>query len=401
MGDDSRRRRVGSVRELPNGRWLARITCGVRADGSPRTLTKTHDTERQANAWLLARSVELSSRPDLVAGITLRKLWEAYKADREDVLANKTMSLYRWYMEGGSRHDARESRHVTWLDVMGDVDVSEITPAMVQRHVSTMPREKGKHAKTVMSAVISWAVRAGMLKSNPLVGHRFEYAAKVERDDFDVDPFAAIEGVRDVWGPTECLECFERIRGLPLEPAWLACVGAGLRVEESLALRGMDVRRAEVGGRMLTQLAVHAARTDMDERKSTKTRQSVRVVSMMEPFGVRYWDLAQNVARDKLVCAVSASNQNKRWRGYFAEPSTSKHAPKKEGCNNLGRLHGLRYIPLSKMRNTHVTLLQMAGVPDSLNALVHGHTEQVERRHYMRPDTSAVTSGERFLRLAM
>ena len=401
MSNGSRKRRVGSVRRLSNGRWYARITCGVRADGRPRTLMKTHDTEAEAEAWIVAKSVELSTCPDLGAGITLRAVWEAFRLDREGVLANKTMAFYAWYMDGGKRRGKVASNHVTWLDVLGDADVSTITPAMVQRHISTMSHAKAQHAKASISSVLSWAVRAGMLRSNPLVGHRFEYAAKVERDDFDVDPFAAIEGVRDVWEPRECLECFELIRGLPLEPAWLACVGAGLRVEEALALRGMDVRRAEAGTRVLTQLAVHAARTDMDERKATKTRQSVRVVSMMEPFGERYWDLAQNVGRDELVCAVSASNQNKRWRGYFAEPSTSKHAPRKEGCNNLGKLHGLRYIPLSKMRNTHVTLLQMAGVPDSLNALVHGHSEQVERRHYMRPDTAAVTSGEEYLRLVV
>ena len=397
---NSTKRRSGSIRKQPNGRYLARIQRGVKADGKPRVVTKTFDTESEADAWLVAQSVELECRPDLGAGITLRAVWAAYKSDREGKLANKTMAVYRWYMEGGTKRGERKSAHVTWLDVLGDADVSAISPQKVQRHLSTMPRQKAKHAKTTLSSVLSWASKRGMLASNPLVGHRFEYTAE-KHATFDDDPFAAIEGARDVWGAEECLKCFGLIRGLPLEPAWLACVGAGLRVEEALALRGMDVRRVQVGDRTLTQLAIHAARTDMDERKATKTPRSVRIVSMMEPFGGRYWELASAVPRDELVCPVSAAKQNRRWRGYFAEPSTSKHVPKKEGWNYVGRLHDLRYIPLSKMRNTHVTLMQMAGVPDSLNALVHGHTEQVERRHYMRPDTSAVTMGEEYLKLVI
>lgn len=395
------RKRVGSVRRQPNGRYLARIQSGCKADGRPRVVSKTFDTEHEADAWLVAKSVELSERPDLSAGITLRALWEAYVADREGRLANKTMAFYRWYMDGGPKRGERESDHVTWLDVLGGTDISEITPQMVQRHISTMASAKGRHAKATISAVLTWAAREGMLGSNPLRGHKFEYARKRRETSFDTDPFAAIEQTRDVWGIKEVLKCFKMIRGLPLEPAWLACVGAGLRVEEALALRGMDVRRVKVGGRKVTQLAIHAARTDMDERKATKTTQSVRIVGMLEPMGKRYWEIAKSVPRTELVCPVSAQNQNKRWRRYFDEPSTSKNAPKKEGCNNRGRLHKLTYLPLSKMRNTHVTLMQMAGVPDSLNALVHGHTEMVERRHYMSPDTAAVTSGEGYLRLVM
>ena len=94
------------------------------------------------------------------------------------------------------------------------------------------------------------------------------------------------------------------------------------------------------------------------------------------------------------MCSVSAQNQNKRWRGYFEKPSESKHVPKKDGWNYRGTLHGLPYLPLSKMRNTHVTIMAEAGVSDSINALIHGHTEMVERRHYLSPDATRATLGE-------
>ena len=382
MTDHTTRRRLGHVEQTPNGRWLARISCGINVDGSTRRASRTFDRKSDADAWIVAKAVEMKNEPMLGAGVTLSRLWDVYKQARLESLARKTAAGYKWHMEGKDG----------WIQLMGDVDASAITCAEVQRHIDSMPREKARHAKLVLSAVLSWGVAHDLLKSNPILGHRFSYPPR-KIADFDDDPFAAIEGERNVWGVDDVLRCMDLIRGLPLEPCWLACAGAGLRVEEALALRKMDVRRIEVGGLMVTQLAVHAARTDMDERKETKTAHSVRVVAMMEPLGKRYWELVSAVSkRTDLVCPVSAANQNKRWRNYFAEPPTSKHAPKKRDYRHRGTLSELPYVPLSKMRNTHVTLMQMAGVSDSLNALMHGHSEQVEKRHYMKPDHVAVAT---------
>lgn len=383
--DTTGRRRTGSVRRQHNGRWWARITVGYKADGRPRTVSKTFDTEQQAEAWLMAKSVELGGDTITDAGITLSMLWRVYRNGK--ALTNKSWQTYEWYAKR------------VWLAELGDVDVSRIDPPMVQGVIDHLSHGNAHHAKTVLSSMLTYGVRIGAIASNPIHGHKFDYPSPpVDVDPFDDDPFAAIERTRDVWGIDTVLACFERIRELPLEPVWLACVGAGLRVEESLALRGMDVRRLSVGGHDVTQLAVHAARTSIDERKETKTAQSVRVVAMLEPFGERYWEIARTVARTELVCPVSASNQNKRWRGYFEPPKASKHLPKKEGFVHRGKLADLPYLPLSKMRNTHVTIMAEAGVSDSINALIHGHTEMVERRHYLSPDATMATisASERF-----
>jgi len=388
------RRKLGSVRQEPNGRWWARITCGYKANGRPRMTTKTFDTEQQAEAWLIAKSVELTGRADLDAGITLTQVWEAWKRDRKGKVANKTYATYSWHMEG-----AENGKVSSWIDVMGDVDVTRITPQAVQQRLFEMPQQKARHAKTALSAVLTWAVHAGIIATNPLIGHRFEYPRNNHAIDLDDDPFAVIEQTRDVWGVSDVLKCFKLIRGLPLEPAWLVCVGAGLRVEEALALRKMDVRRVNVQGRMVTQVAVHAARTDMDERKATKTRQSMRIVAVIEPMGERFYQIAQSVSEpDELICKVSASNQNKRWRSYFDEPPKEYHKRMAESRKVCGKLHDLRYIPLSKMRNTHVTIMAESGVSDSINALMHGHTQMVERRHYLSPDMTdaTVAASERF-----
>lgn len=372
-----RRRGTGTVREMPNGRFRARITCGHKVDGTRRTATKVLDTREAAEAWLARKAAEMGSRADVDAGLTLSALWELYVRERGERLARKTMSAYRSQMR-------------VWLAALGGRDVSRIECADVQRELDRMTHENALHAKRVLSSVLTYAVGAGLLRENPLLGHRFEIPeAQRQSIDYDLDPFAAIEGERTVWDVRQVVRCFELIRGLPLEVAWLACVGAGLRVEEALALRGRDVRRSVVAGVEVTQLAVHHATTALERRKATKTARSVRVASMLEPFGSRFWELARDVAPDAEVCGVSASGQNRAWRSYFAEPPTSKHA-RKSGTWR-GRLRELPYLPLARMRNTHATLIQQAGVLDSINAAMHGHSERVSQRHYLRPDTAEAT----------
>lgn len=381
MPNDTRRRRIGSVRQLPNGRYLARITCGRKADGKPRTVTKTHDTERDADAWLMAKSVELSARPDVGAGVTLKKLWDAFKTNREGKLANSTLTRYTGCFE----------RH--WLPAIGGMDVSAIDVATAQRVIDTVRgRRDAMQCKAALSSVFTWAVRLGIMTENPIRTASLTYpgdtiSAWEDESVWDDDPFGAIERTRNTWGAATVMDALPLMEGLPLEPVWLAMVGSGARLEEAFAIRRMDIRRANVDGIEVTQLALHHALNASDGRHRTKNRKSARIVTMMEPFGERYWQLACEVTeRDGLVCVASPHNYGTRWRGYFAEPSTSKHT-RADGVYK-GRLHGLPYIPLSRMRATHETMMQEAGVLDSLNAALHGHSERISYRHYQQADTA-------------
>jgi hypothetical protein len=285
---------------------------------------------------------------------------------------------------------------------MGGTDISSITCAQIQYRLDGMTHDNALHAKRCLSSVLTYAVGRGLLAENPMHGHKFDVPEKeVSQSDFEDDPFAAIEESADVWELSTVLDCYERIRGLPLEPAWLACVGAGLRVEEAMALRKVDVRRVEVEGVEVTQLAVHAASTPVERGKATKTRQSVRIVTMLEPFGSRYWELREMVGEPKgLVCTASPGNQNRAWHNYFNPPKLHKRMSMERVTR--GRLEGLPYVPLARMRNTHATLMQQAGVMDSINAAMHGHTERVSYEHYMRPDTSSATvAASRHLQLVV
>ena len=374
---NNNRKKFGSIRKRGSA-WQARITIGVKADGTRRDVTQSFATKGEAEQWILEKSVEMGKRPDLSAGVTLNAVWKLYQEHESERLAKKTMSVYKSQMR-------------TWLAPIGDMDVSLIRPSHVQRVLDTLTHENALHAKRVLSAVLSFAVRVELLAVNPLHGQKFSIPEnEVDEQDYDDDPFAAIEDKRIVWDMNTVLKCYDLIRGLPLEPAWLACVGAGLRVEEAMALRPVDVRRTTMAGVEVTQLAVHHASTAVEKRKTTKTKGSVRIVTMLEPFGTRYWELVCAVDDRKTpVCGISASRQNKAWRSYFLPRSIAKHAPK--ATQYRGTLEELPYVPLSKMRNTHATLMAEAGVLDSINAAMHGHSERIASKHYIKPDTTSAT----------
>lgn len=393
MSNHNRKRRIGSIRQLPNGRWLARITRGRKADGERRNPSKTFDTKQEAETWLQSMAVQLDERPDLGAGITLRQLWGLYKTDRKGKLANSTLTRYEGCFE----------RH--WLPEVGDMDVSAIDVRTAQRVIDTVTgRRDAMQCKAALSSTFTWAVRHGIMTANPIRTASLTYpgdtiSAWEDESVWDDDPFGAIERTRNTWGAATVTEAMPLMRGLPLEPVWLAMIGAGARLEEAFAVRRMDVRRVEIDGTQVTQLALHHALNAADGRHRTKNRKSARIVAMMEPFGARYWELAQEVAeRDGLVCTASPHNYGTRWRGYFAKPPTSKHT-RAEGVYK-GRLHGLPYIPLSRMRATHETLMQEAGVLDSVNAAMHGHSERVSYRYYQQGDAvSAAKQASSYLSL--
>jgi hypothetical protein len=52
------------------------------------------------------------------------------------------------------------------------------------------------------------------------------------------------------------------------------------------------------------------------------------------------------------------------------------------------------------MRATHETLMQEAGVLDSINAAMHGHSERVSYLHYQQADSAkASKKASEYLRL--
>lgn len=384
LSHNKARSKLGSYKQLKDGRIRVTVAHGYDLNGNPRRIVGYAESMEDAERVALELSAQLGKRPDLGRGLTLARWWQAYGAGKGARLARSTYQRY-----------AGDMRR-TWLPALGKRDISRISRQDVQAILTSLStRSHAQHALRTLSAVLTQAVRDGYLSDNPIRSGGFELPGDVGAQDpdgfdpFGDDPFGAIEGSQDVWSAQTVLKAMPLMRGVPLETCWLAMVGAGLRREEALALTWRDVRRVEIDGTPVTQIAVYKALTAQDGLKRTKTRKSVRIVAVVEPFGERLWDLRDDTLENAVV-KVSVNNIQHRWKAMF-EPVTSKHAKTKGRWK--GRLVGLPYVPLNRMRATHETYMQQAGVLDSVNAAAHGHSQRVSYSHYQR--ASSVDAAQR------
>ena len=305
--------------------------------------------------------------------MTLDGWWREYCDSKGRRLAKATLSRYE--------HSMR--KHV--LPLLASTPIDELRHIDVQRMLLECPtRGTALQAKRALSAVLGQAVAEGIIERNPVEG-RLEYPdgtrALVIAED--VDPFAVLSDSATVWDARTVMRAMPRLRGLPLEPCWLCMVGAGLRREEALALRWRDVRRRDG----VVELAVWRARTERDGIKATKTARSIRVAQVAEPFGSRLMELEG--APDALVCDASVQNVSKRWANLWKP--RGKNCPKTAAKGTMLVEPAVPYVPLSRMRATHESLMQQAGVLDSVNAAAHGHSREIAYRHYLAGDIRSAT----------
>lgn len=392
----STRRKLGTRKVMADGTIRVTVSHGYRDDGRQRRLSAFAKDDDEADRLALELAARLGRNPELGKGLTLERWWQAYRATRGQRIAKVTLERYATEMRG------------TWLPELGHKDITLITHADIQAVILKARTRSMAHERVkALSAVLTHAVQEGKLSANPCRKAPFELPGDVGKADlsgidYDDDPFAAIEGVKDIWDVETVLQAMKRLRCLPIETCWLCMVGAGLRREEALALRWKDVRRVDIAGRKVTQLAVHGANTARDGMGTTKTRKSVRIVAMVEPFGERLWELAGD--REALVCNVSPKNASRRWANMWKPVNLqSKHMPR-DPATHVSRgvmleEPAIPFIHLKQMRATHATMMQAAGVSDSLNAAMHGHSQRVAYTNYLMPDTveAAERMGELFV----
>lgn len=359
------------VREVSPGVWEVSASRGYRPDGSQRRVRRrvrgTLADAREERRRLLA---ELGASPCAGRTELVRDFWPQFEARcAAKGLTRATMVDYekQWRLRiepefGGLR----------W---------AEVTFPRVQAWIYTLSPGTSRHAVRCLKRMLNCAVDAELVDRNVLDHRRLDYP--VARP---ADPFAP---VASIWGAHEVSEAARRLRGDRIEALYLATVGAGLRVEEGLALMWERMRPESLsyiggGDGWMLHCAVTVVWTEQDGYKAPKNRFSARVAPIAEPFASRLLELQEQGPRC-FVWPLYPGAARKHWKALFSPG---------------GALAGMPPCNLKDLRGVHETIMQGAGVLDTVNARLHGRTNvQTGYSHYLKPDAALDDAAKAFGRM--
>ena len=140
------RSRVGSKRQLPNGRWCVTVSHGYRSDGSRRTLSRVVDTEDEADAAIVALRTELGSSP--AAGERM------------------TLDAYFWGVFVPRKEASRTKATVDY----GGMQVNSIPRSAIRTWASTLPAQSAPSYVRALRAVLRSAWEDGLIAQEPMRG---------------------------------------------------------------------------------------------------------------------------------------------------------------------------------------------------------------------------------------
>ena len=193
-----------------------------------------------------------------------------------------------------------------------------------------------------------------------------------------------------VVGAEQVAKRIYRLHGDKIEPLWLVLVGGGLRVKEVLVLWWDDIKFSpitHIDGTedLIAHASITKAWTEKDGLKATMNAFSTRIVPIPDPFASKLYEQAVIGPRTP-VWPIYPGRSRKWWRNLF-----EKDKP----------LYGMPYTRMKDMRSVHETMLQDAGVLDTLNARIHGRTNvQTGYTHYLKP-SAAMDNSVDALRIKM
>lgn len=243
--------------------------------------------------------------------------------------------------------------------------ISAVNPMQVQDWLMALSKSNAKVAMVILAKIGDFAVKYEVIAANKF---RLRYEM----------PVAAGPGKRkDTYSLAEADELFTALRDTLVETAYiLACFGSA-RTGEALGVRPHEVELHEVYG---IQLAVAPIARRMDESGDLplpdgdlKTPQSYRVAVIPEPYGIRYYEIAQQRIADGVEWMADRGDGlplNKSALGYLWKMEVGSDA-----------------VPFANLRNSWRTIAQYDwGInSDTLEILMGHKLPGVTGEHYLKP----------------
>lgn len=333
---------AGSIQEIEKGKYYrCRVSVGYDPrTGKRREVSRYVRGSRRTAEKELARLLVQYSKGKAPQQITLSEFWNSYyMPDCKSRLRPNTVDSYaadfRVLLEPG----------------LGSVELAKLTPAMIDRHLSSMPESRRRKAYPILRQALNKAVRWDMLESSPL--------SKVEPPKpSDYEP--------EVLSAEEARAYIKAAEGSPIESAILIAIGAGLRRSEIVALDWSDIQDRRISvtkGITSTSEGLHL--------DAPKSRFGIRAVYLPASIGERLEQL-----RSEGPVLIGAG-------GDRMTPDALSH--RYEGFLNL-LPDGVKRVSLKNLRHTSLTLAHEGGADILTVSRRGGHSNtSITSRYYLRP----------------
>lgn len=361
-------RPVGHVEPVGEGRWRVEVERGFRTDGSRRREYRTV-TGTQAEAQIVAASLAASMGRSEAYGdsVTLDQWYRVFRdrpTNRGTPKAANTLDYY----------DREMARNIS--PALGSVPLSRITHEMLVACVRSSPSPNG--TKLTLRAVLRAAYDDGLLPERPMD----------RRIPVHVEPRPR----HDPWSRFEAMEALAAPWEDPRLAAYLVLGLSGLRKEEALGARPLDISDSTTysvvtGDEVRTMVVdVRWTRTARGGHvEALKNGQSARTVPVLVP-GRQLLRAAMRETRE-----AALRNGGPSMLEWWASSPVVDMPPTTFDHRWVRALEdmGLRPIPPKLLRHTSTTLMETAGVGHDLADKMHGRSDHgVAYRNYYRPDAA-------------
>lgn len=335
----------GSIRQRGKGVWQIRYTVGGEPKSETVRGTKKEAAKRKAELWL--------EYGDREAPMSLDEFYESkFKPWMESELAPKTVESY----------DSQYLLHIK--REFGHLMLDEIRPRQIQDWILTMNYAVAKHAKVVLSSIMSRAFALEQIDDNP-VHRRFQMP----------DPETSAKRNEEVYSHDELDEIAEACKGEPWEGCFLfAAFGGGQRSEvDGIRLDEID----EIDGCAVAPVrrGVHYTRGEVLIRNHAKNVYREEFIVVTPPHAERALEFVEErlKAGDTWLCddgfggpmnPMTMAQNYQRW--FSRQP--------------------FKYIPFKNLRPSYATWMRDEGYSvDDVSRLLRHSTDAMLKRVYDRP----------------
>lgn len=357
-----RRASYGSIDRLGNGKWRLRYPAWDEGRRVRKSMTITGATRRDAEAQL-ARLRQEYEHPDArMKCPTFAQCWEDWHGPwiesryAEGKISRSTRDIYR----NAWRH------HIS--PAFADLQMCRLSPEQYARWMDSLSDGVRRLAGITLKQMAATAMTHGV--------EGLERISKYTAGGTAWEPDGG--KAEQTYTRAEVDSLLGLLRGTTCEiPAILMAYGS-CRCGEACAVSLDKVSSYEVGGRVYAVAYIDCQLVERGEGiKKPKTRESVRHVVIPEPWSLRVLEVAEANRAAGLTflndsgdgTPVRRAGMQARWR------ETVKGS-------------GMRYLPMTKLRNSWATwMLWDLGIDSRKVDKMMGHsTGDILARHYDRPD---------------